>query len=107
MIVATTALPVSGPEGAYSVRKSEKLGYAAAATVQAPSAAQPTPAATTAATMPPLGSNSSRCEELLMPCLLVRLILVVGLGHAEHDPQPQQRRRDERSEERRVGKECR
>src|SRR5918996_2918108 len=61
MMDATVALPVSGPEGAYRVRRSANSLDAAAATVSSPRAAQPAPAATVAATMPPLGSVSLAC----------------------------------------------
>src|SRR4029450_4928403 len=55
MIEATVALPVRGPEGAYRVSRSANSLEAAAPTVIRPRAAQPAPAATVAATMPPLG----------------------------------------------------
>src|SRR5512132_4183091 len=61
MIEATVALPVSGPEGAYRVSRSANSLEAAEATVSSPRAAQPAPAATVAATMPPLGSVSLAC----------------------------------------------
>src|SRR4029450_9769801 len=61
MIEAPVALPVSGPEGAYRVSRSANSLEAAAATVMIPRAAQPAPAATVAATMPPLGSVSLAC----------------------------------------------
>src|SRR5215212_337286 len=61
MIEATVALPVSGPEGAYRVSRSANSLEAAEATVSSPRAAHPAPAATVAATMPPLGSVSLAC----------------------------------------------
>src|SRR5215218_3254957 len=61
MIEATVALPVRGPEGAYRVSRSANSLEAAEATVSSPRAAQPAPAATVAATMPPLGSVSLAC----------------------------------------------
>src|SRR5215203_1065662 len=61
MIEATVALPVRGPEGAYRFSRSENSLEAAVATVSRPRAAQPAPAATVAATMPPLGSVSLAC----------------------------------------------
>src|SRR3712207_9339529 len=61
MIDATVALPVRGPEGAYRLSRSANSVEAAAPTVSRPRAAQPAPAATVAATMPPLGSVSLAC----------------------------------------------
>src|SRR6266508_6434836 len=61
MIAATVALPVRGPDGAYRVSRSATSVEAAEATVSPPSAAQPAPAATVAATMPPLGSGWLAC----------------------------------------------
>src|SRR4029453_13545629 len=61
MIEATVALPVRGPEGAYRFSRSANSLEAAPATVRRPRAAQPAPAATVAATMPPLGSVSLAC----------------------------------------------
>src|SRR5215218_8266195 len=61
MIEATVALPVRGPEGAYRVSRSANSLEAAEATVSSPRAAHPAPAATVAATMPPLGSVSLAC----------------------------------------------
>src|ERR671912_238045 len=61
MIAATVALPVSGPEGAYRLSMSANSVEAPAPTVSRPRAAQPAPAATVAATMPPLGSVSLAC----------------------------------------------
>src|SRR4029450_11259013 len=61
MIEATVALPVRGPEGAYRVSGPPTPPGAAAPTVIRPRAAQPAPAATVAATMPPLGSVWLAC----------------------------------------------
>src|SRR5512132_4591785 len=61
MIDATVALPVSGPEGAYRLSRSANSLEAAEATVSSPRAAHPAPAATVAATIPPLGSVSLAC----------------------------------------------
>src|SRR5215216_3918793 len=84
MIDATVALPVSGPEGAYSVNRSASSVEAAAATVSPPRAAQPAPAATLAATMPPLGSGWLACIGRLPPESLVSARSPHGDGALHH-----------------------
>src|SRR3712207_1489032 len=75
MIADTVALPVSGPEGAYRVRRSATSVEAAEATVSRPTAAQPAPAATVAATIPPLGSVSLACIRRLLVAASASVVL--------------------------------